>query len=89
MNFKESKMKKVFLASLIAATAVFSVDQTHYDLIRPVYPMTWDDASAVENGGTVYSFSKFVPPTSENSVRLYPADGAKPAEFAPNGFIFQ
>lgn len=79
-------MKKVFLAPLIVATAVLAADQTHYDLIRPVYPMTWD-TSAVADGGTVYSFSKFVPPTSENSVRLYPADGAKPAEFKPNGII--
>lgn len=86
MNFKESKMKKAILAPLIVATAVLAADQTHYDLIRPVYPMTWD-TSAVADGGTVYSFSKFVPPTSENSVRLYPADGAKPAEFKPNGII--
>lgn len=81
-------MKKTILASLIAATAVFAADQTHYDLIRPVYPMTWDDTSSVENGGTVYSFSKFTPPsTTKESARLYPADGAKPVEFKPNGII--
>lgn len=71
----------------MAVTAVFATDQTHYDLIRPVYPMTWDDSSDIDDGGTVYSFSKFNPPSAKDSVRLYPADGAKPAEYKPNGFI--
>lgn len=80
-------MKKAILSSLLLVVSVFATDQTNYDLIRPVYPMTWDDTSSVENGGTVYSFSKFTPPSSKETARLYPADGAKPAEFKPNGFI--
>ena len=59
--------------------------ETPYDLIRPVYPMTWDTLSATE-GGTVLSFSQFV--TNEKDTLLgIPELGSRPADFKPNGFI--
>ena len=54
-----------FLAFLTCAISafVFAVEQeqpTPYDLIRPIWPMKWDTA-ATDDGGTVESFSKYVP----------------------------
>ena len=59
--------------------------ETPYDLIRPVYPMTWDTLSAAE-GGTVLSFSQFVANEKDTLLGI-PALGSKPADFKPNGFI--
>lgn len=71
----------------LSAASVFAVEQeqpTPYDLIRPIWPMTWDTAS-VENGGTVESFSKFVPnPRKRNPV---PKVGSVPQDFVPNGIV--
>ena len=64
--------------------AVEQEQPTPYDLVRPVWPLTWDTAS-VDNGGTVESFSKFVPnKTKRNPV---PPVGSKPQDFVPNGFV--
>ena len=74
-----------FLFLFVANT--FAVEQeqpTPYDLIRPIWPMVWDTAS-VEDGGTVESFSKFVPsPYKRNPV---PKVGAVPQDFKPNGLV--
>ena len=59
--------------------------ETPYDLIRPVYPMEWSTA-AVEEGGTVLSFSQFVANEKDTLLGI-PALGSKPADFKPNGFI--
>lgn len=71
----------------LSAASVFAVEQeqpTPYDLIRPIWPMIWDTAS-VENGGTVESFSKFVPnPRKRNPV---PKVGSVPQDFVPNGIV--
>ena len=71
----------------LLATFSFAVDQeqaTPYDLIRPVWPLVWDTAS-VENGGTVESFSKFVPNPSKR--KPVPQVGTVPQDFIPNGFV--
>lgn len=71
----------------LSAASVFAVEQeqpTPYDLIRPIWPMIWDTAS-VENGGTVESFSKFIPnPRKRNPV---PKVGSVPQDFVPNGIV--
>ncbi len=78
-----------FLAVLICAlpAVIAAVEQeqpTPYDLIRPVWPLTWDTASA-DVGGTVESFSHFKPnPTKRNPV---PPVGSVPQDFVPNGFV--
>lgn len=79
-----------FLYALIlfcGAFNVFAAEQeqpTPYDLIRPIWPMTWDTA-AVEDGGTVESFSKFQPsPRKRNPV---PKVGSVPQDYEPNGFV--
>ena len=78
-----------FFAVLICALSAFAFaaeqeQPTPYDLIRPIWPMKWDTAS-VDNGGTVESFSKFVPnKTKRNPV---PPVGAVPQDFVPNGFV--
>lgn len=74
-----------FLFLFVAnAFAVEQEQPTPYDLIRPIWPMVWDTAS-VEDGGTVESFSKFVPsPYKRNPV---PKVGAVPQDFKPNGLV--
>lgn len=80
-------MKKFTLLSLLAvAASSVAADQTHYDLIRPVYPMTWDPAE-VSEGGTVLGFDKFEKGTAEGIRDVLPEVGAVPEEFKPNGFI--
>lgn len=81
-------MKKILLTSLLAtaASSALAADQTHYDLIRPVYPMTWSTTDAIE-GGTVLGFSKFEKGTDETIRNPLPAVGASPKEFEANGII--
>lgn len=69
------------------ATLVVAAEQeqpTPYDLIRPMWPMKWDTA-ATDEGGTVESFSKYVPNTRKHNV--VPPVGSMPQDFVPNGFI--
>lgn len=77
----------VFAYILLFTAALFAVEQeqpTPYDLIRPIWPMTWD-TSATDNGGTVESFSQYVPnKTKHNTV---PKVGSVPQDFKPNGLI--
>ena len=72
---------------LFFATLSLAVEQeqpTPYDLIRPVYPMVWDTI-ATDDGGTVESFSSFLPnPRKRNPV---PKVGTVPQSFVPNAFI--
>ena len=72
---------------LFFATFALAVEQeqpTPYDLIRPVYPMVWDTI-ATDEGGTVESFSSFLPnPRKRNPV---PKVGSIPQSFEPNAFI--
>ncbi|MCQ2105275.1 MAG: glycoside hydrolase family 9 protein [Fibrobacter sp.] len=71
---------------LFLATALFAVEQeqpTPYDLIRPIWPMTWDTA-ATDDGGTVESFSSFIPNKKKHNVL---PKIKQPADFAPNGII--
>lgn len=77
-----------FIALILAcSTALFAVEQeqpTPYELIRPIWPMKWD-TSATDNGGTVESFSQYVPnPKKHNTV---PPVGSMPQDFVPNGII--
>lgn len=66
------------------AASLYAAD-TPFDLIRPVYPMVWD-ASAVEDGGTVYDFANFN--VNEKDVEVgTPAAGAKPEDFKANAYI--
>lgn len=73
-----------FFAFVASAFAVDQVQPTPYDLIRSVWPMTWD-TSATDEGGTVESFSKFTP--NENKHNMVPKVGSQPQDFVPNGFI--
>ncbi|MCQ2101902.1 MAG: glycoside hydrolase family 9 protein [Fibrobacter sp.] len=78
-----------FLIALVLAccTALFAVEQeqpTPYDLIRPIWPMTWDTA-ATDNGGTVESFSSYQPFTKKRNT--VPPVGSVPQDFKPNGLI--
>ena len=77
----------VFAFILLFSAALFAVEQeqpTPYDLIRPIWPMKWD-TSATDDGGTVESFSQYVPnKTKHNPV---PAVGSVPQDFVPNGII--
>lgn len=71
---------------LFLTTALFAVEQeqpTPYDLIRPIWPMTWDTA-ATDDGGTVEGFSSYVPNKKKHNV--LPKIN-KPADFTPNGII--
>ena len=72
---------------LLFAASLFAVEQeqpTPYDLIRPVWPMTWD-TSATDEGGTVESFSSYVPNKTKHNV--VPPVGSMPLDFVPNGII--
>ena len=77
----------VLLLFAFFVSCAFAADQeqpTPYDLIRPVWPMKWDTASG-DDGGTVQSFSHFVPnPSKHNTV---PKVGSVPQDFKPNAFI--
>lgn len=80
-------MRKFIAFFAVCVASVFGVEQeqaTPYDLIRPVFPLVWDTAS-VDNGGTVESFSSFVPNKSKR--KPVPPVGAKPADFVPNAFV--
>ena len=77
----------VFAYILLLTAALFAVEQeqpTPYDLIRPIWPMKWDTA-ATDDGGTVESFSKYVPNTTKHNP--VPAVGSVPQDFVPNGII--
>jgi hypothetical protein len=54
-------------AFVVFATAAEQEQPTPYDLIRPIWPMTWDTA-ATDDGGTVESFSKYVPNRKKHNV---------------------
>ncbi len=74
----------VLLFSVVFAFAAEQQQPTPYDLIRPVWPLVWDTAS-VENGGTVESFSQFIPNPKKR--KPVPVVGAMPKDFIPNGFV--
>ena len=79
----------VFLIPVLVLVSLCfaAVDQeqpTPYDLIRPIWPMKWDTASA-DDGGTVESFSKYAPNRKKHNT--VPPVGSVPQDFAPNGFI--
>ena len=69
----------------LGATLSVSAAETPYDLIRPVYPMTWDTLSAAE-GGTVYDFANFKVNEEDTFVGT-PKSGSKPADFKANAYI--
>lgn len=89
IDFKKGDAVPVapILFAILSASALFAAEQeqpTPYDLIRPIWPMTWD-TSATDDGGTVESFSSYVPnKTKHNPV---PPVGAVPQDFTPNGLI--
>lgn len=83
-EFTVLKTAAVFGVVLGVTQSVLAAD-TPYDLIRPVYPMTWDTLSDTDVG-TVLSFSKFVV-APEDTLLGIPEIGSKPADFKPNGFI--
>ena len=83
-QFKVLKTAAAFGVAL-GATLSVSAAETPYDLIRPVYPMTWDTLSAAD-GGTVLSFSQFVAGKNDTLLGI-PELGSKPADFKPNGYI--
>ena len=83
-KFSFLKTAAVFGVALGTASSVLAVE-TPYDLIRPVYPMTWDTLSDTDVG-TVLSFSKFVA-DPEDTLLGIPKLGSKPADFKPNGYI--
>ena len=69
------------------AVSLYAVEQeqpTPYDLVRPIWPMTWDTA-ATDNGGTVESFSQYVPNLKKHNT--VPPVGSVPKDFKPNGYI--
>lgn len=74
----------LFFAFAVSAFAVDQVQPTPYDLIRSVWPMTWD-TSATDEGGTVESFSKYAPNKKKHN--MVPVIGSMPQDFVPNGFI--
>ena len=71
-------------AFVVSAAAVEQEQPTPYDLIRPIWPMTWDTA-ATDEGGTVESFSKYVPDKEKHNT--VPPVGSMPQDFVANGFI--
>ena len=83
-KFTALKTAATFGVALGTAQSVSAAD-TPYDLIRPVYPMTWDTLSDTAVG-TVLSFSKFVA-GKDDSLLGIPELGSKPADFKPNGYI--
>ena len=69
------------------AVSLYAVEQeqpTPYDLLRPIWPMTWDTA-ATDAGGTVESFSSYKPNAKKHNV--VPKVGTIPQDFKPNGII--
>lgn len=72
-------LKKLVVAALAAATSLMAaVDKTQptpYDLIRPVWPLTWDESVFDRFDTTVTVKHNMVP------------KNRKPAAFAPNEFI--
>lgn len=73
----------LLLASMLFA-AVDQEQPTPYDLIRPIWPMKWDTA-ATDDGGTVESFSHYVPNKKKHNT--VPKVGSMPKDFVPNGII--
>ena len=74
----------LFFALAINLIAAEQEQPTPYDLIRPIWPMKWDTA-ATDEGGTVESFSKYVPNKEKHNV--VPPVGSMPQDFVANGFI--
>lgn len=86
-TFKGGFMPFFVVPILLLATALFAVEQeqpTPYDLIRPIWPMTWDTA-ATDEGGTVQSFSQYKPNLKKHNT--VPPVGSMPQDFVPNGLI--
>lgn len=57
-------IKKFFSAILLAAVSIFAAGQeqaTPYDLIRPVWPLTWDEAIFDKFDTTVTTKKNMVP----------------------------
>jgi hypothetical protein len=71
-------------AFVVFAAAAEQEQPTPYDLIRPIWPMKWDTA-ATDEGGTVESFSKYVPNKEKHNT--VPPVGSMPQDFVANGFI--
>lgn len=84
---KKGDAVPIFALIGLLAAGLLAAEQeqpTPYDLIRPIWPMKWD-TSATDDGGTVESFSKYVPnKTKHNPV---PPVGSVPQDFVPNGII--
>ena len=57
----------LFFALAVNLIAAEQEQPTPYDLIRPMWPMKWDTA-ATDDGGTVESFSKYVPNKKKHNV---------------------
>ncbi|MBO7412732.1 MAG: glycoside hydrolase family 9 protein [Fibrobacter sp.] len=74
----------LFFALTTLVVAAEQEQPTPYDLIRPIWPMKWDTA-ATDDGGTVESFSKYVPNKEKHNV--VPPVGSVPQDFVANGFI--
>ena len=74
----------LFFALAVNLIAAEQEQPTPYDLIRPMWPMKWDTA-ATDEGGTVESFSKYVPNRRKHNV--VPPVGSMPQDFVANGFI--
>ena len=74
----------LFFALAVNLIAAEQEQPTPYDLIRPMWPMKWDTA-ATDDGGTVESFSKYVPNKKKHNV--VPPVGSVPQDFVANGFI--
>ena len=80
-------MPLLWILVFFLSSAIFAVEQeqpTPYELIRPIWPMTWDTA-ATDDGGTVESFSQYVPNKTKHNV--VPKVGSMPQDFVPNGNI--
>ncbi len=80
-------MPYLFVLLLTLLSTVFAVEQeqaTPYDLIRPVFPRVWDTIPS-DAGGTVESFSSFVPNKSKRNP--VPKVGSMPKDYVANGFV--
>ena len=74
----------LFFALATITVAAEQEQPTPYDLIRPIWPMAWDTA-ATDNGGTVESFSKYIPDQKKHNT--VPPVGTMPQDFVANGYI--
>lgn len=79
-NFNTNPRRGFFCGALLAVLtwgtffpAVAQIESTPYDLIRPVWPLTWDPTI----------FDTFVPGVRQNSLPV----NRTPQDFAPNTFV--